>query len=457
VSEIWTPRPHQQLARSFILKHQRCNLWAVPGMGKTSIVYSALDLLKLAGSSFFPALVIAPKKVCELTWPAEQTKWTDFKDMRIVEILGSQDLRDNALMTMGDVYVINYENVPWLISAFSGRNWPFRVVIADESTKLKNFRLNSGGVRSKALSTIAQHTGRWINLTGTPAPNGYKDLWGQQWFVDNGERLGHSHTAYMNRWFVQNQYTRQVELRHPDCKKEIDARLNDCTLALRAEDWMSVHAENRVPREVLLPADARAQYDLLEKNLWVELSNLKEVNAINSAALSQKLLQMASGMVYDDAKIAHWVHDAKVEALRSVIDELQEPLLVSYWYKYEPALLKKAFPDFRLFKNKQDEDDWNAGKIPLMGVHPGSAGHGVNLQFGGRAMAHFTHTWDLELRMQVSERIGPVRQAQANLNRAVIHYDLIAKGTIDEEVLQRIDGKMSVQEALMLAQSRRHV
>jgi hypothetical protein len=455
MANIWKPRPHQAVAIKFVLDNPRCNLWAVPGMGKTSIIYAALDILQMAGSSFFPVLVIAPKKVCELTWPAEQLKWDAFKHLRVVPILGERDLRDNALMTMGDVYVINYENIQWLIKAFAGRKWPFRVVVADESTRLKNFRIKGGGVRSKDLSQIAQHVGRWINLTGTPAPNGYKDLWGQQWFVDFGQRLGPNYTDYMKRWFFENPYTRMTELRHPDCKAELDARLADCTLALRAEDWMDVQKPNYIRREVLLPPDAQAIYDLMEKEFWVQLANQREITAMNGAALSNKLLQMAGGGVYDATGIAHFLHDAKIEALRSLVDELQEPLLVAYWFRFEVPMLQKAFPDFRVFKGAQDESDWNAGKIRMMGVHPASAGHGTNLQYGGRAMAHYTHTWDAELRTQVEERIGPVRQLQAGFDRAVLQYDLVAKGTMDEVVLERKDAKLSVQDALMLAQSRR--
>lgn len=455
MSQPWIPRPHQSLAIKFILENPRCNLWAVPGMGKSSVVYAVLDILKLAGSSFFPVLIIAPLRVAELTWPAEQLKWDAFKDLRIVPILGDRDARDAALCTLGDVYITNFESLQWLVKAFAGRAWPFRVVVADESTKIKNFRMNGGGKRSKALADIAHHTGRWINLTGTPAPNGYRDLWGQQYFVDFGQRLGTSYEAYMRRWFYKNEYTRAVELRHPDCKAEIDAKLADCTLALRAEDWMDVHEPNIIPREILLPPEARVIYDKMENDFFAELANTAEITAMNAAALSNKLLQLASGAVYDSAGMAHQVHDAKIEALRSLVDELQEPLIVSYWYRYEPAMIQKAFPEFRLFKGKKDEDDWNAGKIQLMGVHPASAGHGTNLQHGGRAMAFFTQIWDLELRAQVAERIGVVRQKQSGYNRAVLYYDILAANTIDVVVADRIRTKKSIQDSLMEAHAKR--
>ncbi len=454
----FTARPHQRLGIRFLREHQRCNLFATPGAGKTSMVYMLLEMLRMAGSTFFPALVIAPKAVCELTWPAEASKWTTFHDIRVAQILGDESLRMDGLMSMADVYLINYENIPWLVQQFAGKTWPFRIVIADESTKLKGYRSKQGTKRAKALASIAQQTGRWINLTGTPAPNGYQDLWGQQWFVDFGERLGTSYTDYMRRWFVENPYTKQVELRHPDCKAEIDKLMADCTLSIRAEDWMDVDAPNYIEREVRLPPAAAALYRQMERDFWIEIQQLEarhEVTAVNAAALSQKLLQLASGAVYNDGKTPTFVHEAKIDALRSIIDELQEPLLVAYWYKFEIPMLQKAFPDFRVFRGTQDEADWNAGKIKLMGVHPQSAGHGVNLQYGGRAMAHFTHTWNAELREQVEARIGPLRQKQAGLDRAVVHYDILSYGTLDRDVRERVGKKLDVQSALLAAHARR--
>ncbi|MBP8231772.1 MAG: DEAD/DEAH box helicase [Rhizorhabdus sp.] len=455
IAQPFTPRAYQTIARDFILEHERCNLWAVPGLGKTATIYTVLDILKLAGSGFFPALVIAPKKVCELTWPAEQKKWADFTDMRVIPILGERDARDAALLRRGDLYVINYENVQWLVGALKKR-WPFRIVIADESTRLKNFRMGRGasGKRSLALSDIARQVGRWVNLTGTPSPNGLRDLWGQNWFVDFGARLGSTHEAFMQRWFYQNPYDRSVKPRD-GAEVEIHAKIADVTLALRAEDWLDVHEPHHFTTVVELPPEARKLYTQMERELFARLRT-GEIEAVNAGVASGKLLQMASGAVYDAQQIVHPLHDAKIEGLRSIVNELAgEPLLVAYWFKWERDMLSEAFPELRFFKTARDEADWNAGKIPIMAVHPASAGHGTNLQYGGRAMAHFTHTWDLELYQQVCERIGPVRQLQAGLNRAVLHYDIVAKDTLDEEVIDRRTSKRSVQDALMLARAHR--
>lgn len=448
----YVPREYQVLARDFLLDVPRAALWAMPGLGKTSMVFAALDILKMCGSSFFPVLVLAPKNVALNVWPEEQKKWIEFHGMRVVPILGERDARDDALMRRGDIYVINYENVQWLVQKL-GRKWPFKIIVADESTKLKNYRLKGGGARSSALAQIANATGRWINLTGTPSPNGLKDLWGQTWFQDFGQRLGHGYTDYMRRWFYSNPYTRIVEP-HAHSFEEIHRLLADITMALRTEDWLDVHKPQEFPVFVDLPPAIRRLYDQMERDFFIE-NDVMQLNAANSAALSGKLLQMASGAVYDINKQVKWLHEAKIEALQSIVNDLAgEPLLVSYWHRWEVPMLQKAFPDMRIYRTKKDEDDWNSGKIGMMGVQPASVGHGVNLQFGGRAMAFYTHIWDLELRDQIVERIGPARQLQAGLDRVVLLYNIIARNTLDEEVIERNISKRSVQDALMRARAR---
>lgn len=452
VPRPFVPREYQFLARDFLLDVPRAALWAMPGLGKTGTVYSALDILKMCGSSFFPVLVLAPKNVALNVWPEEQKKWIDFHGMRVITIMGERDARDDALMRRGDIYVINYENVQWLVQKL-GRKWPFKIIIADESTRLKNYRLKGGGARSSALAQIANATGRWINLTGTPSPNGLKDLWGQTWFQDFGHRLGRTYTDYMKRWFYSNPYTRIVEP-HAHSFAEINAKLTDVTMALRTEDWLDVKKPQEFPIFVDLPPEVRRIYDRMEKDFFIESERLN-LTAGNAAALSSKLLQIASGAVYGENKVVNWMHDAKIEALTSIKNDLAgEPLLVAYWYKWEVPMLQKAFPDMRFYKTKRDEDEWNSGKIEMLGVQPASVGHGVNLQNGGRAMAFFTHIWDLELRDQIVERIGPARQLQAGLDRVVLLYNIIARNTIDEEVIERQHSKRSVQDALMLARAR---
>lgn len=453
MTRVFEPREYQAIAAKFLLETPRANLFAVPGLGKTSTVYMVLDILKIMGSGFFPALVIGPKKVVEMPWPDEQKKWTRFAGIRVASIVGDRKARENALLERADVYLINYENLQWLVQELGDR-WPFRIVIADESTHLKNFRMNQGGVRAKALSAVARRTGRWVNLSGTPTPNGLKDLWGQMWFVDFGQRLGLTHTAFMDRWFRQDPYSRQIEPL-PGADKQIHAAIADVTLALRAKDWLDVREAQYIDIECELPVEARKMYRQMEKEFFVEMDGVG-ATAATSAVKSNKLLQMASGFIYDDDKTARMVHEAKIEALRGLVNELGgEPIIVAYWYKPEPAMLKKAFPEFTLFEGKKTQDLWNKGKISMLGLHPGSAGHGIDLQHGGHIMVHFTHTWDLEKRLQIEERIGPTRQLQAGYDRTVIHYNLVARNTMDREVIRRNAGKLSVQEALMEARAHR--
>lgn len=447
----YVPREYGPLATGFILKNPYCALWAKPGMGKTALVYAALDALKIAGSGFFPALVLAPKKVCELVWPVENQKWTQFADLRVVPLFGTKEQREKRLMQRGDIYVINYELLPWLVQRF-GANWPFKILIADEATKLKNFRLKHGGIRSSALGGLIDKFGRVIELSGTPAPNGLKDLWGQLYFLDKGKRLGNSYTAFLDRWFTEDPYTNEI-VPKANAFGEIYAAIADITLALRPEDWFDIDEPIFMEKRVDLPPDALKLYERMENEFFLKLDE-NEIDAKNAMALSTKLLQIASGTVYDNEGATVPIHDAKIEALRSIMEESGgEPVLTVYQYRSQIKALQAAFPGTRVFKTKQDQDDWNAGRIQHMLIHPDSAGHGVDLQDGGRTIVFFTGTWNLEHRLQVIERCGPMRQLQSGHPRAVMVYDLIANDTIDIEVLARMQGKLTTMEALMVARA----
>ena len=448
----YTPREYGPLATGFILKNPYCALWAKPGMGKTSLVYSALDILKIAGSGFFPALVIAPKKVCEMTWPTEQKKWRQFADLRVVPILGNKKQREAALLQRGDIYVINYDNIQWLVQRL-GNLWPFRILVLDESTRVKGYRERGGGKRSAALANVADKCGRVIELSGTPSPNGLKDLWGQLFFLDKGQRLGSSYTSFLDRWFTVDRYTNEI-IPKSNADTEIHAAIADITLSLRPEDWFDIDEPLFIQRQVELPPEAQKLYDKMELEFFLELGDGCEIDAINAMALSTKLLQIASGTVYDNDGSPVPIHDAKIEELRSIMEESGgEPVLTVYQYRSQITALQAAFPGTRVFKTKRDQDDWNAGRIQHMLIHPENAGHGVDLQDGGRTLVCFTGTWNLEHRLQVIERCGPMRQLQSGHPRAVMVYDLIASGTIDVDVLARMQGKLTTQEALMAARA----
>lgn len=467
----FTPRPWQTPAIKFLLDKGRANLWAKPGMGKTGTVYSALDTLKLCGSSFFPAIVLAPLRVAELVWPGEQRKFQDFEGMKVAPILGDVRAREAALLRTGcDVFVINYDNVQWLVERI-GKKWPFRIVVADEATKLKNFRgwidpktnavrtNGRGGKRTAALAQIALATGRWMNLTGTPAANGLADLWGQQWFLDYGKRLGNSFGDYKRRWFMTDPYTGIVSPQF-GAEKAIYEALSDCTMALRPEDWMDIQQPITSVVEARMPEEAMKIYRQMEKDYFIELQNDARRTAIEAQIAivkSNKLLQLACGAIYDAEKHIHHIHDAKLDALESVVNETGgENLLVGYYFKFDVERIKSRFPHAREIKTEKDVADWNAGRISMGLAHPASLGHGQNLQDGGRTVVFYSHTWDLELRLQFIERVGPTRQAQAGYKRAVLIYDLMTRGTLEREVLMRHEKKLTVQEALMLARAHRN-
>lgn len=454
-------RDYQNIAVKFLLDTQRAALWAVPGMGKTSTVLTVLQILKLAGSRLFPVLIIAPKSVCDLTWPAEREKWAQFQDLTLVNIRGSAEQRNRAMHTKADIYCINFENVEWLVEV-CGANWPYRTVVVDESTKLKSYRTKQGGKRASALAQVARNTGRFIELTGTPAPNGLKDLWGQLWFLDHGGRLGTSYNQFLQRWFIVEAYTRQV-IPRAGAEKEIQDLLADCTLSLRAEDWFDIQKPVVSRRDVRLPAPAAELYRKMERDFFIRLQELADdkerdasVTAQIALTLSTKLLQIAGGTVLDDDKKAQPIHDAKLDELDNLLGELNgENVLVVYQYIHEAKRIQERFPHARIFMGAKDEKAWNEGTVPLMLIHPQRGGHGINLQHGGRAMIFFSPMWDLELQMQVAERIGPVRQAQSGYDRAVLLFWLTALDTVDLEVMDRVDNKRSVLDALMEARARR--
>lgn len=462
------PHPYQLLATEHLLNVPRCHLWAGMGMGKTVATLSALDALFISGAETRPALVIAPKRVAKNVWPAEAAKWEHLGDISVSPIIGTEPERIAALNRDMSVYTINYDNLPWLMDYFDqpGKSWPFGNVIPDESTRLKGMRPSeqtsskgkkfvraAGSKRARQLARVA-HTkvDRWTNLTGTPAPNGLTDLWGQTWFVDKGERLGRTYEGFRNRWF-QKGFNGYDVTPLPFASEQIHDRLRDVTLSLRAEDWFDIEKPIVRPVYVELPPKARSLYLDMQREMFMQLGE-HEVEAFNAAAKSQKCLQLASGAVYVDKEL-HWkkVHDEKLDALESVVAEAAGmPILVSYQWKHDAARILEAFPKARLLDDeKQTEDDWNAGKIPMLVAHPKSCGHGLSLQDGGNILVYFSDWWDLELHDQILERIGPVRQLQSGHKRAVFVYPIIAKDTVDELVLVRHETKRGVQDLLLEA------
>ena len=451
----FTPRPYQQIIIDHILANDRCAVWAGMGMGKTVSALTVIDAVRLVDND--PILALAPTRVANTTWPEEAAKWVHTAHLTVAPVTGDMRGRVVAVRQRADVHAINYENLPWLVE-YWGDRWPYRTVIADESTKLKSFRLRQGGKRAQALARVA-HTKvkRFVELTGTPSPNGLQDLWGQVWFIDRGQRLGRTYEGFKQRWFRPHPSGFGLEAL-PHAQKEIQELLSDICITVEAKDWFDLREPIVNNIYVDMPARARKTYEDMEKQMFTELDSGHEIEAFNAASRTIKCLQIANGAAYTEGN-TEWqdVHDQKLQALESVVEEANGmPVLVAYHFKSDLARLKKHFPKGReLDKNPKTLTDWNKGKIPLMFAHPQSAGHGLNLQDGGNILVFFAHWWNLEERLQVIERIGPTRQLQAGYDRPVWIHNIIARKTVDELVIERVNTKREVQDILMGAMRRR--
>lgn len=450
-------RPIQQPMVDWAREHKRCAIWGGMGIGKTSAMEFLIALLKLLGEvSGEPWLVLGPMRVARDTWPEDLARWEQFRDLRIVPLTGTPSERADKLKSRADIYTISYDLAPWLVEHYTER-WPFRHVIADESDRLKGFRTRQGGKRSHSIGRIAHNlTDRWINLTGTPSPNGLKDLWGQTWFLDRGARLGRTFTAFTERWFKPN-WNGYGVTPMPHADKEIHAALHDICLTIDPKDYFDLKEPIVISVKVKLPPAARKIYKALEKELFAELGELGNVEVFNAAALTNKCLQLANGAVYTEYPKWAAIHDEKIEAVRSILAEAGgTPVLLAYQFKSDVARLRAAFPSAVELSTDIGMKAFRAGDAPIGLAHPKSLGHGIDgLQNVSNILIRYGHDWNLGERMQMLERIGPVRQMQAGLDRPVFVYDVIAEDTIDETVIEAHTAKRDVQNALLLAMKRR--
>lgn len=462
-------RPYQHIMIDHMIETPKCAVWAFMGAGKSVSTLTAIDRLSLAGSLEKPTLVIAPLRVARDVWPTEIREWSHLTHMTVVPILGTQSERIAALQKPADVYTINFENLEWLIGLLWDR-WPFGMIVVDEATKLKSLRASvkqhpktgtefvsgKGGARALALlKVVYQHKpSRFVELSGTPAPNGLQDLWGQVYYLDYGKRLGNIYTAFRNRWFRQSFDGFNIEPL-PHAQEHIQNQLKDICLALKAEDWFPL--EKPIVRQIHvdLPPEVRKQYRDMEKQLLADISGHK-VEAFNAGARTMKCRQIASGACYTAMDVKGkrpWVevHKLKLDALEEIIEEAAGmPVLVGYDFQCDLERLLKRFPKGKHLDQKSSTiTDWNAGKIPILFTHAGSAGHGLNLQRGSNILVYFGWDWNHETHSQLLERIGPVRQAQAGLNRLVYVYYIIARNTVDEDMLESHASKRSIQDILM--------
>lgn len=432
-----------------IINTPRCGVFAAMGTGKTVSTLTALDRLALV-EEVYPALILAPKRVVQSVWPQEPQNWEHLQHINITPILGDPRERREALHAPADIYAINYDNLLWLGEELKN-NWPFKSLVADESTRLKGFRTRQGTKRSKVIGRIAHKVfNRFIQLTGTPSPNGLKDLWATGWFIDGGVRLGRSFSAFENRWFRRSFNGFQIEPL-PHAEMEIKTLLSDVCLSVKFPGQKEPIVRTI---EVELPPKAMRHYKEMEKELFTELEG-EGVVAFNAAARTQKCLQIANGAAYVSRETREWkqVHDVKLEALEEIIEEAGGmPVLVAYNFKSDLERLRKRFKQGRVLdQNPQTVTDWNAGRIPVLFAHPASCGHGLNLQHGGNILVFFGINWNLEEHLQIIERIGPTRQKQSGYDRPVFIYYILAKNTVDNLVWQRLHKKREVQDILLEA------
>ena len=448
----FVPHDYQEDIINWICTHRRCAVWAPMGGGKSVSTLTALERLSVV-EEVYPALVLAPLRVARTTWPEEAKKWAHLQHLRVSVISGTPKQRDRALAAEAEIYTTNYDNLVWLQKA-CGDDWPFRTIVADEATRLKSFRLRQGGSRARALGQVAHtHVDRFIELTGTPAPNGIKDLWGAQWFLDQGERLGRTFSAFEQRWFRKG-YDGYSLVPYEHTQKEVEERLQDICLTVQG---LQVDEPITSPVYVDLPPLARNVYDEMEKQLFTIL-NEEGVEAANAAVRTQKCLQLANGALYiDDNGKWEEAHSAKLDALESIIEEANgAPVLVAYNFKHDLERLRGRFRHGRVLDANPDTiREWNEGRISILFAHPASAGHGLNLADGGNILAFYGVNWNLEEHMQIIERIGPMRQKQAGYDRPVLVYPILARNTVDDLVMDRLSTKKSVQEVLLEAMKRR--
>lgn len=432
---------YQKYATQFLIEHKAAGLFLDMGCGKSVITLSALWELAFDYFDTAKVLVIAPKRVAESTWKNEIEKWEHLKDITYSIVLGSKEQRETALNKKALLYITNRENVPWLIE---NHKWDFDTVVIDE---LSSFKLNRAQ-RFKALKKVRPMVKRIIGLTGTPAPNSLMDLWSEIYLLDMGERLGRYIGGFRERFFIPDKRNREVVFSYKPregAEDKIYELISDICLSMKALDYINMPELILNNVEVEMGVKQKALYDKFKADMVLRLDG-KELDAVNAAALSNKLLQMANGAVYDDNKAVVEIHDKKLDALEDLIEATNgKPVLVAYWYKHDKDRIMKRFQAEEI-NTTADIDKWNKGEMPIALIHPASAGHGLNLQQGGSTIVWFGLTWSLELYQQLNARL--YRQGQEN---TVIIHHLITKGTIDENVIKALEKKDLSQNSLIEA------
>jgi len=440
----YTPHDYQDYAANQILDKPACGIFLDLGMGKTVVTLTAINELLFDRFEVKKVLVIAPLRVAEDTWSKECEKWDHLKHLQIAKVLGPEKARRAALESKADIFIVNRENVVWLVEHY-GRKWPFDLVVIDEISSFKSAKAK----RFKALRKVRPLIKRIVGLTGTPAPNGLLDLWPQIYLLDRGERLGKTLGDYRERYFEPDKRNREVIFSYklkPEAEEAIYKKLSDICVSMKAQDYLQMPARIDNFVQVEMAPNERRLYKQLERDMLLPFAE-GDIDAVNAAALSNKLLQMANGAVYDEKGVVRQIHNRKLEALETLWEGANgKPLLIFYAYKHDKDRLKEFFKTSRELNTSQDITDWNRGAIPVVLAHPASAGHGLNLQAGGHIIIWFGIPWSLELYQQANGRL--YRQGQ---NEAVIIHHIVTAGTIDEDVIKALERKDTGQAALLEA------
>jgi SNF2 family DNA or RNA helicase len=441
------PYEYQKYAINHVIDNNAAGLFLDMGMGKTVSTLTAIDDLIFLGEAY-KVLVIAPLRVAEDTWSTEVDKWDHLKHLRISKVLGNIRDRKKALMQDADIYVTNRENVDWLVKECFD-SWLFDMVVIDELSSFKS----SKAKRFRSLKKVRPYFKRIVGLTGTPAPNSLIDLWPQLYLLDGGKRLGKTITGYREQYFKpgnRNQYIVYNWNLREGSQEAIKNKIGDICISMMAKDYLDLPERIDNPIEINLPSGAIDKYKDLEKDLVIELGE-NDITAANAAVLTNKLLQIANGAIYSENHDVVEIHDEKLKALLDIIEAANgKPVLVFYSFKHDfdriMNYLEKNKLQGKKLEGSEDIKKWNTGDIPILLVHPASAGHGLNLQYGGNIIVWFGLTWSLELYQQANARLH--RQGQKEV---VVINHLIAKGTVDEDVMKALGNKEVNQNMLLEA------
>lgn len=436
----YKPHDYQKFAVDFIETHPEAAVLLECGLGKTSITLTALNDMMFDRFEVHKVLIIAPIRVCRNSWAAEIEKWDHLKGMTYSLVLGSRDQRLAALRQKADLYIINRENVQWLIES-SGMPFDFDMVVIDELSSFKNHQSK----RFRALRKVRPFVKRIIGLTGTPCSNGLMDLWAQFRLLDKGVRLGKRIGQYRDAYFTPD-WNGFTYTPRKGAEKEIYGKIADISISMKTTDHLTMPELVMVTDKVELDEDAFRIYKDMEQEMCVEFVD-EPISAANGGVLCGKLTQLASGTIYTDIGAVRHIHDHKLDALEDLIEAQNgKPALIAYWYKHERDSIMQRF-DCREIKTDADIADWNKGKIPIALIQPSSAGHGLNLQSGGSTIIWYTMPWSLELYQQTNARLW--RQGQT-ANTVIIHH-LVSVGTIDEDIMKVLESKDRTQAAMMQA------